>query len=345
MELKLRSFAIAALSILALACKEEPRNTEPLVDPWTRERTPVNVRLESQIGAAQISDNWRNDAEGSVHVSIITGALDLAKVKVVAVDFKYPDSEFCPTASIKAGDTVNLTSGSTTFVVTAYNGETRTYTLDYEQFTDPLEGVYVHEKIGGILDGGAPTSSMIVHGGWTGAEVMSTAMDKSWHWGEGYTPNDEEDNYISFALTAADPETGLTSGTCVNTAGEDGKYANYVYNNANDVNAFYRLVPVGSSRWAKDADGNVHFYAKDDEAMSRELYSISFLEAGAYQFGAASQTLNVPSLAIRRSFVIEQEVIDYNWPDTRWMVNNIRNTFWTVKKVSDSALENHSELF
>ena len=45
--------ALAALLVPALfACTEEPRNTEPLVDPWLRERTPVNLRLESPIGAA-----------------------------------------------------------------------------------------------------------------------------------------------------------------------------------------------------------------------------------------------------------------------------------------------------
>ena len=91
-----RHLFLAAVASMALAsCTEEPRNTEELVDPWLRERTPVNLRLESQIGAAVITDNWRNDEEGSVTVSLITGGLDMSAVKVVALDFKYPDSEFC----------------------------------------------------------------------------------------------------------------------------------------------------------------------------------------------------------------------------------------------------------
>ena len=77
------------------ACQERERNTEELIDPWLRERTPVNVRLESQIGPAVISHDWRTDDQGSVTVSLITTGLDLSAVKVVALDFQYPDSEFC----------------------------------------------------------------------------------------------------------------------------------------------------------------------------------------------------------------------------------------------------------
>ena len=106
-----RHLFLAAVASMALAsCTEEPRNTEELVDPWLRERTPVNLRLESQIGAAVITDNWRNDEEGSVTVSLITGGLDMSAVKVVALDFKYPDSEFCPTASIAPGSTLDFSN-------------------------------------------------------------------------------------------------------------------------------------------------------------------------------------------------------------------------------------------
>ena len=56
--------ALAALLMPALfACTEEPRNTEPLVDPWLRERTPVNLRLESQIGAAVMAAHGKTFEE------------------------------------------------------------------------------------------------------------------------------------------------------------------------------------------------------------------------------------------------------------------------------------------
>lgn len=328
------------------ACNREERNTEPLEDPWTKERTPVNFRLESQIGAAVITGDWRHDERGNIRVSLITSAIDISKVKVTAIDFKYPDSEFCPTASIKPGDFVDLSSGTCEFVVTAYNGDTRTYTVSYEQFKDPLEGCYSHDMIAGILDSGAPKSSMVVLGGWTDAVVLSTAMDKSWHWGEGYSTADEEDNVLSFMLTEADSETGQTFGTLVNTAGDDGKYANYVYDNKYDVNGKYRIFPAGSSRWSKDESGNITIYSKDDAEYENPLYVVSPLDAGKHTF--AGKEVSVPNYAFMRDHNLQPEdevVDDVNWPDTRWMVNNIRNTFWTVVKTSDEALPEHNNLF
>lgn len=228
----LRHLFLAVAAVLALSsCEDEPRNTEELIDPWLRERTPVNLRLESQIGEAVITDNWRNDAEGSVVVSLITGDLDMSAVKVVALDFEYPDSEYCPVASIAPGSIVDLSGGTADFTVTAYNGETRTYTISYSQFKDSLEGTYVFTPVGGLLDSSAPLSAFIIHGGWDDAEVRSTAMDKWWHWGDGYMPTDEDDNVLSFRLEEADAETGATFGTLVNEAGPDGKYANYMYDN------------------------------------------------------------------------------------------------------------------
>ena len=324
------------------ACSDDERNAEPLVDPWTRERTPVNFRLESQIGSAVITNDWRNDGEGTIHVSLITGALDMSKVKVNAIDFQFPQSEFCPRASVQAGDYIDLSSGSAQVTITAYNGETRVYTVDYEQFTDPLEGTYVHTPLPGILDSSnAPQCSMVIIGGWTDTIVMSTAMDKWWHWGEGYNPTDEQDNTLSFMLTDADPETGLTRGTLMNLAGEDGKYANYVYNNSDDVNAYYRIFPKGASRWAKDADENIHVYDINDTEYANELYVVKPLEGGNYTFSTKDVTIN--DCAFMREHVME-EVIDWNWPDSRWMSNNLRNTFWMMKKISDSPVEGHSDL-
>ncbi len=335
-KLLLGSLAFAALA----ACSETPRNTEELVDPWTRERTPVNFRLESQIGAAVISDDWRNDAVGSISVSLITGGLDMSAVKVEALDFKFPDSEFCPKASIDKGSTLDLSGGSAKFTVTAYNGETREYTVTYSQFKDPLEGTYSFTPVGGILDSNAPQSAFVIVGGWDGEVVMSTVQDKSWHWGDGYQPKDEEDNILSFRLESADANTGATFGTIVNTPGEDGKYANYIYNNSTDVNAMYRLIPVGKSRWAKPGDGSIRIYAFEDEAYAEPLYSLSLIGPGT--FGYDGKDVVVPSLAFVRSFPGPFDKIDWNYPDTRWFTDNLRHAFWLVQKDADEPVSDHS---
>ena len=337
-----RFFFVAGAVALLASCKTEPRNTEELIDPWLRERTPVNFRLESQIGAAVISNDWRNDAVGSITVSIITGGLDLTKVKVEALDFKFPQSEFCPTANISKGSTLDLSNGSASFTVTAFNGETRTYTVTYSQFVDPLEGTYTFTPIGGLLDGSAPQCAFIIVGGWDDAVVRSTVMDKWWHWGEGYMPTDEDDNTLSFRLEKADAETGATFGSLVNTAGDDGKYANYMYNNSIDVNSKYRIFPAGKSRWGKPGDGSIVVYDYDDTDYAQPLYSVELLEAGEHTYAGVS--FSVPNLAFGRSFEGPFDVIDWNWPDTRWFTDNVRNTFWLVKKDSDTPLPNHPDL-
>ena len=337
-----RFFFVAGAVALLASCKTEPRNTEELIDPWLRERTPVNFRLESQIGAAVISNDWRNDAVGSITVSIITGGLDLTKVKVEALDFKFPQSEFCPTANISKGSTLDLSNGSASFTVTAFNGETRTYTVTYSQFVDPLEGTYTFTPIGGLLDGSAPQCAFIIVGGWDDAVVRSTVMDKWWHWGEGYMPTDEDDNTLSFRLEKADAETGATFGSLVNTAGDDGKYANYMYNNSIDVNSKYRIFPAGKSRWGKPGDGSIVVYDYDDTDYAQPLYSVELLEAGEHTYAGVS--FSVPNLAFGRSFEGPFDVIDWNWPDTRWFTDNVRNTFWLVKKDSDTPLPNHADL-
>ena len=338
-------FCVVLCAAAFCACNKEARNTAELVDPWLRERTPVNFRLDKQVGAAVISDDWRHDDQGSVTVQLVTGGLDMKAVKIVALDFEYPESEYCPTASVKVGDVLDLSSGKASFNVTAYNGETRTYTISFTEFVDPLVGTYGHVLVPGVLDSGT-SSSMLIHGGWPDAEVVSSSMDKSWHWGTGYSTNDEEDNIVSFQLTEVDSDSGATFGTIVNYPGEDGLWANYVYNNSYDVNDYYRQIPVGASRWGKDADGVLSIYDKADDTYSNPLYVVELLSAGTYTYSAKDVEITSP-LAFHRSFTHTDDewVYNYNWPDTRWMVDNIRNTFWTMEKLGDTAAADHAEMF
>ena len=355
MKKNLRHLLLSVATLMAFsACQEMERNTEELIDPWLRERTPVNVRLESQIGPAIISHDWRTDDQGSVAVSLITTGLDLSAVKVVALDFQYPDSEFCPTASIGPGDTVDLSDGSAEFVVTAKNGETRTYTITYDIFTDTLEGCYSFTTVGGILDtsGAVPQASLVMIGGFEGWVTYCQVMDKYWIWTADYNPRDEDDNTLSFRLERADDQTGETFGTIVNTPGPDGKYANYIFKGI-DINEEYRLIPAGKSRWAKHGDGFITIYKYEDTEYKTPLHKIELLEKGEHKFWSetvqaegvsAEKIVNVPELALHRSFgpgPFNNETS--NWGDERWYANNIRNVFWLIKKGSDSALPEHDD--
>ena len=349
-------FLVAVAVTVFASCENKERNTEELIDPWLRERTPVNVRLESQVGPAIISQDWRNDETGSVAVSLVTSKLDLSAVKVEALDFKYPESEYCPTASIKPGDTVDLTDGSAEFVVTSKNGETRTYTITYSVFTDTLEGSYSFTTVGGLLDtsGAVPYASLVMIGGFEGWITYCQVMDKYWIWAADYNPRHEDDNTLSFQLTDVDDQTGETFGTIINTPGPDGKYANYIFKTY-DINEQYRLIPADRSRWAKHGDGYITIYAYDDEKYEKPLHKLELLEKGEHKFwseavqaegGSAEKIVNVPELALHRSFgpgPFNNETS--NWGDERWYANNIRNVFWLIRKDSDSPIEGHKEYF
>jgi hypothetical protein len=69
---------------------------------------------------------------------------------------------------------------------------------------------------------------------------------------------------------------------------------------------------------------------------------VELLEAGEHTYAGVS--FSVPNLAFGRSFEGPFDVIDWNWPDTRWFTDNVRNTFWLVKKDSDTPLSNHPDL-
>ena len=360
-----RNLFLAAVALTAFAsCGEKERNEEELIDPWLRERTPVNVRLETQIGPAVITHDWRTENVGTVSVQLITATLDLTAVRVVALDFQYPDSEFCPTASIKAGDTIDLSDGTAEFTVTSKSGETRTYTISYTEFVDPLEGCYSFTPVGGILDTShSYKCACVMIGGFEKWITYCQVMDKHWLWDYNrvYWPQNEDDNILSFRLERADDITGETFGTIVNTPGPDGKYADYQFKKATDdpapsydINKEYRLIPAGKGRWAKHGDGFITIYAYEDADYTTPLHKLELLEKGEHKFWSealdsngesAEKSVNVPSLAFHRSFgegPFNNKTDD--WSDARWYVNNIRNVFWLIQKDSDTALENHNEL-
>lgn len=157
---------------LLFGCYENEDSGPDMVDPWLRERTPSSLRLENQIGAAVITDDWRHDESGAIRVQLVTGGIaDWSKVKVVDIGLQYN-----ATASISAGGTLDMSSGTGSFVVTAETGETRTYTVSYDSFKEPLEGVYLLDPISGILDGSAPK----VRWSFTAVRTAASAFARLW---------------------------------------------------------------------------------------------------------------------------------------------------------------------
>lgn len=289
----------SVMALIGTSCQDDARNTEELIDPWLRERTPVSFKLEGQVGEATIVDNWRNDTEGTIVITMISTAVeDLHHVKVLDLGLQYN-----ATSSVTVGSTLDISSGSASFVVVAENGESRTYTLRYEEFKEPIVGVYDVDQL--WLYGGT--------GPEYGGGAVWNMMEKSWRWNVAGKPTAEEDNTITLVLKGVDENTGDTYGTCYNDAGPDGMYASFIYDDKNwtkhDLKHFYRCIPEGEGTWQKNAKtGAITFISS---AGVRRTCSL--IGAGTHTLDAY-KNITIQNMAF--NFPITEGVSD-NW-DVIW---------------------------
>lgn len=334
----MRSFTllVAALVIgtLIVGCDDDQVNKEPLVDPWLRERTPTVFKLEGQIGAHRVANDWRNDDKGEIIVMVAKELIaDLSQVEVIDIGFKYK-----ATASITKGGVIDLSSGQGSFVVTAENGDKRTYTVLTEDFVEPLLGTYKMDLIKGVLDQSAAESSVFVYGGSKGGSgdgtLWLTMEEKNWNWESSF--RDENDNLYTFTLDAVDSKTGDTEGTVVNDAGADQKYGEYKYKGGLNVDLGnkYRLIPVGTSKWKKNSlTAEVSIY--NENAPDVILSKFKFEGAKKLPYiDRQPKEVTVPNNAFLAAY--EGDFVDETgiWGDHNIYYYNIRVVVWMVKKVA-----------
>lgn len=201
-------FLCAVSGTLLAGCYENDSSGPDMVDPWLRERTPLGFRVESQVGEAVITDDWRHDETGTIRFQLVTGGIaDMTKVKVEEITLQYNAK-----ASVQAGSTIDLSSGSCDIVVTAETGETRTYTVSYDPFVEPFEGVYdmdydVNNHDESQYENGNAFALWFFGGSNDGCYCQSL-MWKHWNWNGGYKPMVEDDNVLTITLTGVDSQTG-----------------------------------------------------------------------------------------------------------------------------------------
>lgn len=270
------SYVLSCLvGLLLTGCYENDSSAPDMVDPWLRERTPLSFRVENQVGAAVITDDWRHDEAGTINLQLVTSAIDdLSQVKVEEIELQYN-----ATASVQPGSTIDLSDGTCEIVITAESGETRTYTISYYSFVEPFEGVYdmdydVESHAEENYENGDAFALWFFGGSNDGCYCQSL-MWKHWNWQNDYKPLVEDDNVITITLAGVDSETGDTYGTCINDPGPDGKYANFYWtgNGGIDLKKFYRCIPEGESSWRKDGTtGLITFTAEDGTAHTATFY-------------------------------------------------------------------------
>lgn len=275
--------SIISLSVMA-SCQKDPL-AEIEKGDWNKEKRLIGLTLEKQAGDAVISINVDDNTRGTVEVTVVNP--DLSEPVLI----KKMEISYGATANVAAGDMLSFdeTSCTSEIAVTSANGQTRVYTVTVTPLIENLEGVW-------------NISGMNIFGGtgpyYGGVDFVDLMADASW-WNPATGPAAELDNTLEFTFEGVD-ENGHTYGKCINNAGTDGKYADFVWagelpddQTVTDVNYNYRKIPAGESTWSRDySSGTITFTAADGSTSE-----CSFVESGVIEYWG--KTLNITGNALK----------------------------------------------
>lgn len=241
---------------------------------WNHERSIISLKFENQVGQAEIKRI--DESKGEILVTLNMGGIgDISQVKLESIVLSYQAS-----SSVEVGQMLDFNNPERKAFITVSSplGEEREYSVFVNEFRETLEGIWSINEF--VLYGGTGPE-------YGGGRVYSF-MDKSWCWSDEFAPSVEYDNTLEFTLESITDE-GNTMGTCVNHAGPDGKYADFIFKassnpeNGVDVDKknYYRKIPEGESQWIRNyATGTITFIDKEGNESTGTLES-----AGTYDMG------------------------------------------------------------
>lgn len=240
----------AVITLIQVGCQSDPLE-EIEEGNWNNERNVLEIKFENQVGNAQVARV--DDQTGTINLAINVDAVpDLSHIVIKEIVLSYGAK-----SSVKQGEALNFENAqnSATLTVTSPTGKSRNYTVVASSFRESLIGTY-------------DIDNLIVYGG-TGPEYGGGAVlamtDKPWIWSTTDGPDKELDNQLVFEMDGI-TEDGNTYGTVTNTAGTDGKYADFIYVGIpqTDVKNFYRQIPTGEGKWLRNyATGTITFTFAD----------------------------------------------------------------------------------
>lgn len=283
--MKITNVFVYILSLLMLQACVKDLQDELNEGGWNHERSVIELKLENQVGQAVIERV--DEQNGEIYLTLNVGAIDdLSKVEVESILLSYQ-----ATADVEQNGMLDFNNPErkATISVTSPMGEKRTYTIYVNEFRETLEGTW---KI----------NNLVLYGG-TGPEYgggrVYSFMDKSWCWHDATSPAKEYDNTLTFTLDSI-TDDGNTMGTCVNDAGPDGTYADFIFKASSnpethadvDKKDYYRKIPEGESQWIRNyAVGTITFINQNGKESTGTLES-----AGNYDMGN-NLTVTVPNQA------------------------------------------------
>jgi len=273
-----------AVAILLSACQKDMQ--DDINDGgWNNERSVLNIKFKNQVGTADITRI--DDTTGEITITLNVDAIpDLSKVELESMELSYQ-----AIASASVGSALNFDNSErkASITVTSNTGKIREYNIYATEFSESIVGTWA-------------INNLIVYGGtgpeWGGGGVLPL-QDKSWCWYDDYAPQKECDNTLVFTMDEI-TDDGNTAGSCINNAGPDGKYADFIFKGTMnpeggtdiDLKHFYRQIPVGESRWVRNySAGTVTFTDKDGKVTTGVLEN-----PGTYDLGY-DHSINVPNNA------------------------------------------------
>lgn len=293
---------------------------------WNHERSVTSLKLKNQIGQADIERI--DETTGEITVTLNVGAIsDLSKVEIETLELSYQ-----AISSVGKGGTLDFSNPErkAMLTITSAAGETRDYSVFVNEFRETLVGTW-------------SINNLVVFGG-TGPEYgggrVYPFMDKSWCWYDDNSPAKEYDNTLTFTLDNI-TDDGNTSGKCINDAGPDGRYADFIFKGSSnpetkedvDLKKYYRKIPVGESRWVRNYSlGTITFTDADGHESTAVLEN-----PGTYtlfQNSEYTNSITIPNNAF--SFQING-VDDWNniYGDYDVFAKKARKFFVMVTKVTD----------
>lgn len=227
------------ISLLISGCVKDMME-EITSSTWNNERGIIHIKLDQQLGDAQITRDSIGD--GLVSFYINPDKTTELSLRITELNLSYG-----AISDKKTGDYLSFNNEDSTAVITitAASGLKREWIIKLKPFEDEIVGVWdiTHLHIyGGMWPqyGGTKIYNM--------SEIVELQR-------LGTPPLAEYDNIITFTLEGI-TEEGDSYGTVTNDSGADGLYADFWWQTTDtiaDVNKFYRKIPKGTSNWKKTA--------------------------------------------------------------------------------------------
>ena len=315
-----RQLIIVLITCMLVSCKKDLMK-EVRSEAWNNERAILQITFENQVGNATIR---RDEAQnGLITFMYNQTAGDAKNIKIKELELSYGAS-----ADVIQEQILTFDDNQTAQIkVTSKSGKDRIWKISYIPFSDELVGTW-------------QISTLSVYGGawpeYGGAAAYSDMAERSWNWkSDGSGPVAEYDNTLTFSLEGI-TEDGDAYGKIINHAGQDQKYADFIFvddpdgaKTPIDVNNKYRKIPMGEGSWKRNSkQGTISF------SSSSVVSTAKLVGSGTIALDDYNNSITIEDKAFE--FELQPTFIWIDiYKDRERFVENAKRYWVQIKKISE----------